>query len=129
MSLLKLNGGSRAALVAFALLAASTQPARADTKMLACTGPDRPLPMTVELNEANGTVTIHDSGYLIGTVPAKFTETDITWELDGEHSTSRVSVTLSRTTGALTEVLFDKKNGGAAYATYVYACSVAQKRF
>jgi hypothetical protein len=59
MAVLKLNGGARAALVALVMLASSSQAALAATTKLVCLWPVDSGLITLELNEAKRTATIH----------------------------------------------------------------------
>ncbi|HWW14291.1 MAG TPA: hypothetical protein VN310_06495 [Candidatus Dormibacteraeota bacterium] len=58
---------------------------------------------------------------------ATFTDTQITWEVNQENNSSRFWYTLSRTTGQLNQRARGRKSGNEG--TFVWQCSVAQKKF
>jgi len=139
MSLLKLNGGAGAALMALALLASSSQAARAEATTLICnldsSNPWKEAePTTIELNEAQSTVVVHfaamhgDPRYgggsriavSYGPLPAKFGTDTITFSVDRTTSSwSEGPHTINRLTGNFVE----------AETNWKWNCHPAKKQF
>jgi hypothetical protein len=97
MSFLKLKGSLCAVLVALAMLVANSQLAMAAVATLVCTNNQRPSdpPFTIDLDQANGTVTYNNNGVL-NKIPATFDAKEITYTV-GTWTT-----TISRLTGIIT---------------------------
>jgi hypothetical protein len=108
MSLSKLNGGARAALVALVVLIATGQPALAAVTTLVCPAysPSWP-PLEIELNEAKGTATVNWDAWIgpdrthpassEGTFAASFNSKSVTFD---DNTQSR-HFEINRLTGAL----------------------------
>ena len=133
-----LKDGARIALVALALLAASSQIARAETTTLVCTNNDplaHPLsPNIIELNEAQSSVTITLGAFRLNNgeaVPAssavrytaKFDQKTIAVET---HDTFHRTYTINRLTGMVADD-GTYPSGGTFHADWT--CHVGKPQF
>ena len=131
MSFLKLNGSAGVALVAFAMLMASSQVALADTKTLVCTGwsPAEASPTTLDLDEAKSLVTIHigsmhnpggspdpSPGPTQGPYTAQFDQNTITFKRNAGGNAPDITYTINRLTGI---VSLDNSTGHAEWSCHI----------
>ncbi len=108
MSFLKLNGSAGVALVmafvAFAMIMASSQTARADTITLVCPYPSQPSapPITFDLDQTHSTVTESVPGYPPVKYTATFDAREIKWILNNNmiDKIDRVTGTYTTSFGA-----------------------------
>ena len=137
MTFLKLNGGTCVTLVVLAMLAASPKIALADTTSLVChMAMDNPNYVeddstTIELNEAQSTVTVHFGkahysnpygeykAYTIGQLSAKFDTNTISFSAKNGLFGGNSNYVINRLTGSL----YDNTTN------WKWKCRAAQKQF